>query len=107
MKVFIRSVIGNLETIRAACADAVEILGPVAPKAEDFGTRAGSPQVACLAAVREADLVVLLLGARYGASQPLGLSATHEEYQEAKRHRPVLAFVQEGGRTRARAGGVC
>lgn len=96
MKVFISSVIGGFETIRAACADAVETLGHVALKAEDFGARAGSPQVACLAAVREADLVVLLLGTRYGASQPSGLSATHEEYQEAKRHCPVLAFVQQG-----------
>ena len=37
--------------------------------AEDFGASPGSPQQVCLAGVREADVVVLLLGARYGTPQ--------------------------------------
>jgi hypothetical protein len=37
---------------------------------------------------------VLLLGPRYGDPQPSGLSATHEEYREAKARCHVLAFVQ-------------
>lgn len=41
-------------------------------------------------------MVVLLLGASYGERQPSGLSATHEEYREAKSRCPVLAFVQRG-----------
>ena len=45
--------------------------------------------------MRDADVVVLLLGDRYGHRQESGLSATHEEYREAKERRPVLAFVQE------------
>jgi len=53
-----------------------------------------SPQVACLAGVRDADVVVLLLGERYGVPQESGLSATHEEYREAKELKPVLVFVQ-------------
>jgi hypothetical protein len=44
--------------------------------------------------VREADVVVLLLGARYGAPQGSSLSPTHEEYREARGKKPVLAFVQ-------------
>ena len=31
----------------------------------------------------------------YGAVQQSGLSATHQEYREARESRPVLAFVQE------------
>ncbi len=38
---------------------------------------------------------ILLLGERYGAVQASGLSATHEEYLEARGRQPVLAFVQE------------
>jgi len=46
--------------------------------------------------VRQADIVALILGPNYGAIQPSGLSATHEEYREAKGKKTVLAFVQEG-----------
>ncbi len=38
--------------------------------------------------------VRLLLGARYGKRQASGLSATNEEYREAKTRCRVLAFVQ-------------
>jgi hypothetical protein len=38
-----------------------------------------------------------MLGERYGAAQPgSGLSATHEEYREARGRKPVIAFVQAG-----------
>ena len=63
-------------------------------RSEDFGASADTPQQACLAGVRWAEVVVLLLGARYGDRQTSGISATHEEYREAKSRCPVLAFVQ-------------
>ena len=96
MKVFISSVIGGFESYRDAAASAVEGLGYEVVRAEDFGATARSPQEACLAGVRKADLTILVLGQRYGATQPSGLSATHEEYREAQGRHPVLAFVQEG-----------
>jgi hypothetical protein len=49
-----------------------------------------------LQGLRSADVVVLILGERYGAIQPSGLSATHEEYREAKDTKPLLVFVKEG-----------
>ncbi len=64
--------------------------------AEDFEARPTSPQIACLQGVRDADIVVLILGERYGPVQPTGLSATHEEYREARGTKHVLAFVQQG-----------
>ena len=41
-------------------------------------------------------MTALVLGPRYGVLQPSGLSATHEEFREAREHKPVLVFVQEG-----------
>jgi hypothetical protein len=71
--------------------------------AEEFGARPDSPQIACLQGVRESDLVVLILGARYGAVQPAsGLSPTHEEFREARERKPVLVFVQEGAEREAK-----
>ena len=71
--------------------------------AEDFGARPDSPQIACLQGLRDADLVLLILGERYGAVQGTSdLSPTHEEFREAREHQPVLVFVQEGVQREAR-----
>ncbi len=66
--------------------------------AEDFPAQPQSPQVAYLDGVRSSDAVVLLLGASYGNKQASGLSATHEEFLEARDRRPVFAFMQRGVR---------
>ncbi len=96
MKVFISSLITGMEPIRTAAKSAVTTLSHDPIMAEDFGALPHSPQVACLDGVRQAGVVVLILGARYGAVQPSGLSATHEEYREARGRCPVLAFVEDG-----------
>lgn len=95
MNVFTSSVVGDYEDFRVAAAEAIETLGHRVLRSEDFPASAGTPQQACLAAVREADVVVLLLGERYGTPQESGLSATDEEYREARERVPVLVFVEE------------
>lgn len=74
---------------------AIRTLGHDVLRAEDFGASPDSPQRVCLAGVRTADVVVLLMGARYGDRQESGLSATHEEYREARERCPVLVFVRD------------
>lgn len=96
MKVFVSSLITGFEPFRSAAKAAVQTLRHEPIMAEDFGARADSPQVACLRGVRDSELVVLVLGGSYGAVQTgSGLSATHEEFREARERKPVLAFVQE------------
>ena len=96
MMVFVSSVMVGFEEERDAAENAVAALGHVPVRIEDYPAVAGTAQAACLAGVRDADVVVVILGARYGAVQQSGLSATHEEYLEARAIRPVLAFVQQG-----------
>lgn len=96
MKVFISSLIRGFEAYRDAAASGAAALRHRAIRAEDFGASPDSPQQACLAGVREADSMVLILGARYGHVQASGLSATHEEYREARDAGPVLVFIQQG-----------
>jgi hypothetical protein len=97
MKVFISSLISGFEPFRAACKSAVITLRHEPVIAEEFGARPHSPQVACLQGLREADALVLVLGDRYGETQAGSkISATHEEYREARGRKPVIAFVQEG-----------
>jgi len=75
MKVFISSVIAGFESYRDAAGQGVHSLGHQAIRAEDFGAAPASPQEVCLRGVRAADVVVLLVGARYGYPQASGLSA--------------------------------
>src|SRR3977135_4124469 len=96
MKVFISSLITGMEPVRSAAREAVLQLGHEPIFAEDFGAKPQSPQVACLSGVRQSGLVIPILGPRYGAKQASGLSATHEEYREAKERCPILAFVEDG-----------
>lgn len=96
MKVFISSVVGGFEHFRAAAAEAIETLGHRVLRSEDFPALAGTPQQTCLAAVRDADVIALLLGERYGPVQESGLSATHEEYREARELKPVLVCIEDG-----------
>lgn len=94
MKVFISSVVKGLEAERDAVAVAAATLGCEVRRSEDFGAQERSPREACLDGVRWADAVVLILGERYGGELPSGLSATHEEYREARGRGTVLAFVR-------------
>jgi hypothetical protein len=96
LKVFVSSAISGMEEYRAVARLAAEALGHTVIAAEDFGASPLSPQQVCLGAVHDADVVVLLLGARYGLPQGSGLSPTHEEYREARGSKPVLAFVKSG-----------
>jgi len=96
MKIFVSSLITGMEPFRAAAKAAIEELGHAPVMAEDFVPGPRSPQVACLSGVREAALTLLLLGGEYGARQQSGVSATEEEFREAREARPVIAFVQNG-----------
>ena len=97
MKVFISSLITGFEPFREAARSAIRTLRHEPVVAEEFGARPHSPQIACLQGIRSADIVVLILGERYGYVQgSSGVSPTHEEYLEARGTKPILMFVQEG-----------
>ncbi|HEY3267553.1 MAG TPA: DUF4062 domain-containing protein [Armatimonadota bacterium] len=98
MNVFISSLITGFEEFRTAAARGASDLGHSVIRAEDFGASTDSPQQVCLAGIRKADVVLLVLGERYGTKQGSGVSATHEEFNEARESRPVLVFVQKGAR---------
>ena len=93
VKVLISSVRHGYEHYRTAVREAVESRGHrVVELATEPGP--GEPEKADLAGVREADVVILLIGGEYGAFQRSGLSAPHEEFREAKAGTPILVFVE-------------
>lgn len=97
MNVFISSVVRGFEPFRDAAADAARVLGHGVLRSEDLPAGPDPAERACLDLVRRADVVVLLLGARYGAATERELSPTHQEYREARAAgKDTLAFVQAG-----------
>lgn len=74
-------------------------LVPVFSEAHDFPVKHDLPATeSCYAAVKQdADIMVLILGGRYGAIEPNGRSVTHNEYEYAKAAGiPVLVVVERG-----------
>lgn len=99
MKVFVSSVMNGFEDYREAAFAAILSLDHDIIRAEDFPASTISSRVACLQGVHEADLVVLILGERYGWSETQsGISPTHEEFREAAAEGKVIPFVQSGVR---------
>lgn len=96
MNVFISSLITGLEEYRAAAQRGISMLGHTVVRSEALSAQTRSPQRACLAEARDADVVVLLMGSRYGETQKSGLSATHDEYRAVRDTDKVLVFIQEG-----------
>lgn len=97
MKVFVSSLMSGFESYRQAAFSAVNALGYELISAESFPSQANSSRIACLEGVRAADIVVLILGEKYGYTDTASnLSPTHEEYREAKDQGKVIAFIQSG-----------
>lgn len=87
----------GFEAERSAAKRAIESLG-LRPLMADTAPSSPEPSKhALLPLVAQADLVVLILGARYGWVGPDGRSPTEDEYLHAvSSNVPVLAFVQQG-----------
>ncbi|PZU06452.1 MAG: hypothetical protein DI606_18050 [Sphingobium sp.] len=97
VKVFVSSLITRYEALRDAARKAITTLRNEVIMAEDFPAQPNSSQVACLQGGRAADLVVHILGPDYGFVPPgSAISATHQEYREARGTKPILAFIQQG-----------
>lgn len=91
-RVFISSVMRDFGEERAAIEslDLKPLMAELAPASPDPSRTALLPLVA------QADVVVLILGARYGFRTASDLSPTEEEFNAANADgRPVLTFVQE------------
>lgn len=96
MKVFISSVMQGFEEFRDAARDAIKECGHDVVMAEDFPSSPEDSRTACLAGVRNSDLLMLLAGTRYGSETQAGIAPTVEEYWEARLSaKPVLVFVQD------------
>ena len=101
LTVFICGTYSDLSAERGAILDAIQRLQLQFHSMEFFGARPERPIETCLSEVRESDVVVVIVGRRYGTLVPaMGISYSQAEYEEAYRlKRPCLIYVREGAPT--------
>lgn len=93
IRAFVSSISVGLEDTRRQIIADLRTAGFDVNSMEQFGAQPQPPIDVCLREVRKADVVILLMGPRYGSLLPQGISYTHAEFREAQgAGTPVLAF---------------
>ena len=98
---FVSSTFYDLRYVREGIKRFIEGLGYTAVLSEEgtvFFDPGENAADACLAEVGNADMLVVIIGGRYGSPMPAGdQSVTNAEYQQAVRKKiPVFALVEHG-----------
>ena len=84
LTVFVCSTYSDLSEEREAVLDAIRRLQLQHDSMEFFGARADQPIETCLAEVRRSNILVVIVGHRYGTLVPeLGISFSEAEYKGA------------------------
>ena len=84
IKTFVSSVSEQLESTRGQIIQDLSEAGYDVSAMERFGAQPAAPRDVYLGEVRTSDIVILLVGPRYGSMLPQGISCTHAEYREAQ-----------------------
>jgi tetratricopeptide (TPR) repeat protein len=95
--VFVCSTFDDLVEEREGVLDAIRRVQQRHNAMEFFGARAGRPIEVCLEEVRNSDLLVVIVGFKYGSLPPgLGISYSQAEYEEgARSEKPCLVYVRD------------
>lgn len=97
--IFISSTIADLQYLRDAIRDAVVDLRyhPVMSEHGEIGyIRPTTAATACYRSVEQCQMVILIIGKKYGTPGEDGFSVTHKEYLAAKKASiPTITFVEQ------------
>jgi hypothetical protein len=95
--VFVCSTFSDLSEERKGVLDAIRRLKLQHDSMEFFGARAEQPIETCLQEVRASDVLVVIVGQRYGSIAPdLGISFSEAEYREGYRlKKPCLVYMRD------------
>jgi hypothetical protein len=95
--VFVCSTFSDLSQEREGVLDAIRRLKLQHDSMEFFGARANQPIETCLQEVRASDVLVVIVGHKYGTIVPeLGVSFSEAEYAEGYRlNKPCLVYMRD------------
>jgi hypothetical protein len=97
LTVFVCSTFSDLAAERGGVLDAIRRLQLQHDSMEFFGARADQPIETCLEEVRRSNVLVVIVGHRYGTLVPeLGVSYSEAEYNEGYRlNKPCLVYMRD------------
>jgi tetratricopeptide (TPR) repeat protein len=97
--VFVCSTFDDLEQEREGVLDAIRRVQQRHNAMEFFGARPGRPIDVCLDEVRKSDLLVVIVGEKYGSLAPgMGISYSQAEYEEGVRlEKDCLVYLRDDG----------
>ncbi|CAH2402778.1 TIR domain-containing protein [Mesorhizobium escarrei] len=97
--VFVCSTYADLTGERSATIDAIAQLKLQHESMEFFGAKPGRPLDSCLAEVRKSNVIVVIVGHKYGSLIPEGsISFSEAEYQEGYRNKKLcLVYMRDDG----------
>lgn len=97
LSVFVCSTYADLSEERGAVLDAIRRLKLQHDSMEFFGARASRPLETCLEEVRRSNIMVVIVGHRYGTIAPgIGVSFSEAEYKESQRlGKPSLVYMRD------------
>jgi tetratricopeptide (TPR) repeat protein len=95
--IFVCSTFDDLEQEREGVLDAIRRVQSRHNAMEFFGARPGRPIEVCLDEVRKSDLLVVIVGLKYGGLPPgIGISYSQAEYEEGARlEKPCLVYLRD------------
>ena len=96
--VFVCSTFDDLEQEREAVLDAIHRVQSRHNAMEFFGARPGRPLDVCLDEVRKSDLLVVIVGEKYGSlPSGMGISYSQAEYEEGfvRLKKPCLVYLRD------------
>ena len=95
--VFVCSTFDDLEQEREAVLDAIRRVQSRRNAMEFLGARPGRPIEVCFEEVGKSDLLVVIVGLKYGSSPPgMAISYSQAEYEEAARlEKPCLVYLRD------------
>lgn len=95
--IFVCGTYSDLSHERGAILDAIQRMGLRHRSMELFGARSERPIKTCFEEVRGSDILVVIVGDRYGSIVPgLGISYSEAEYDEGYRlGKPCLPYIRE------------
>jgi hypothetical protein len=92
--VFVCSTFDDLEQEREAVLDAIRRVQQRHNAMEFFGARPGQPIDVCLDEVRKSDLLVVIVGLKYGSLPPgMGISYSQAEYEEGRGSKKTASSI--------------
>jgi hypothetical protein len=96
LTVFVCSTYSDLSDEREGVLDAIRRLQLQHDSMEFFGARADQPIETCLAEVRRSNILVVIVGHRYGSLVPeMNISYSEAEYREGHRlKKPCLVYIR-------------